>query len=82
VSPQKIVEDQGLAQVSDSAALEQAIDRILETHPDELARYRNGQTKLMGFFVGQVMRATQGKGNPQIVNQLLKTKLEAPRSKS
>ncbi len=78
--PSQIVEEQGLAQVSDSGALEQAIDQVLASHPAELGRYREGQTKLMGFFVGQIMRATAGKANPQMVNRLLKAKLDAPPS--
>jgi aspartyl-tRNA(Asn)/glutamyl-tRNA(Gln) amidotransferase subunit B len=70
-----IVEAKGLTQVSDSGALEEVIDELIADHPQEVGRYNEGQTKLLGFFVGQVMRATQGKANPQVVNQLLKEKL-------
>ncbi len=73
--PKKIVEERGLAQVSDGSAIEEAIQDVLAAHPDEMERYRAGQTKLMGFFVGQVMRATQGKANPKLVNDILKKKL-------
>ena len=74
--PQKIVEVKGLAQVSDTGAIDQAIDDILSAHPDEVARFQAGQTKLLGFFVGQVMRTTGGKANPQMVNERLKAKLQ------
>ena len=75
-SAKDIVASKGLTQMSDSDALEPIIDKLITDHPDETERYRGGQTKLMGFFVGQVMKATQGKANPQMVNQLLKTKLD------
>lgn len=73
--PEKIVEKKGLAQVSDQSAIETVIDDVLGGLPDEVKRYRQGQTKLMGFFVGQVMRATKGKANPKMVNSILKQKL-------
>ena len=71
-----IVEEQGLAQVSDSDSIEQRIDKIIAAHPDEVARFQEGHKKLMGFFVGQVMKATQGKANPKVVNQILRAKLD------
>ncbi len=74
-SAQAIVDEQGLAQVSDSGAIENEIDRILADHPEEVARYRAGHKKLMGFFVGQVMKVTQGKANPKVVNRILQQKL-------
>jgi aspartyl-tRNA(Asn)/glutamyl-tRNA(Gln) amidotransferase subunit B len=67
-----IVEEQGLVQMSDSGALEDLIDRVLADHPQQLADYRAGKQKLFGFFVGQTMKATQGKANPKLVNDLLK----------
>lgn len=73
----QIVAEKGLAQVSDSSALEGEIDDIITAHPDEVARFKAGNTKLMGFFVGQVMKATQGKANPKLVNQILSKKLSA-----
>ena len=73
--PAEIVEAKGLVQVSDSGAIETAVDQVLTNSPDEVERYKAGQAKLMGFFVGQVMKATRGKANPKIVNEILKRKL-------
>jgi aspartyl-tRNA(Asn)/glutamyl-tRNA(Gln) amidotransferase subunit B len=70
-----IVERKGLRQVTDARAIETAIDRVLAAEADKLAEYRAGRDKLYGFFVGQIMKATQGKANPAMVNQLLKKKL-------
>ena len=75
-SARQIVAEKGLSQVSDSAALEAEIDKIITANPDEVARYKTGNRKLMGFFVGQVMKATQGKANPKLVNEILGRKLE------
>ena len=75
-SARQIVAEKGLSQVSDSAALEAEIDKIITASPDEVARYKAGNRKLMGFFVGQVMKATQGKANPKLVNEILGRKLE------
>lgn len=74
-SPKAIVEEKGLVQVTDASAIEAIVDQVIADHPDETARYREGKTKLMGFFVGQVMRASKGKANPQLVNKILKEKL-------
>jgi aspartyl-tRNA(Asn)/glutamyl-tRNA(Gln) amidotransferase subunit B len=74
-APDAIVERRGLKQVSDSAALEEIVDQVLAAAPDEVAAFRGGRTKLMGFFVGQVMKATRGQANPQKVNAILKAKL-------
>ena len=71
-----IVKEKGLVQVSDSGALEKAIDEVLGRHAKEAERYRAGEEKLLGFFVGQVMKATKGKANPQMLNDLLKKKLQ------
>ena len=70
-----IVKEKGLTQVSDAAALEEIVTRILTDSPKEVLAYKNGKTKLLVFFVGQVMKATQGKANPKIVNEILKRKL-------
>ena len=70
-----IIEKRGLKQVTDSGAIEKIIDEVLAKHPQQLADYRSGKDKLFGFFVGQVMKATQGKANPQQLNELLKNKL-------
>jgi len=70
-----IVEAKGLRQVTDSGAIEAVIGAVLAAHADKVAEYRAGRDKLYGFFVGQVMRATQGKANPALVNELLQKKL-------
>jgi aspartyl-tRNA(Asn)/glutamyl-tRNA(Gln) amidotransferase subunit B len=74
-SAEVIVEEKGLVQVSDSAAIDPIVDALIADHPDEVQRYRGGQKKLIGFFVGQVMKATQGKANPKMVNERLRKKL-------
>jgi aspartyl-tRNA(Asn)/glutamyl-tRNA(Gln) amidotransferase subunit B len=71
----EIIKEKGLVQITDTAALEKAIDEVIAANPDNLERYRAGKDKLFGFFVGQVMKATQGKANPNLVNELLKKKL-------
>lgn len=73
--PGKIVEEQGLIQVSDSGAIEAIIDEILARETGQVAEYRSGKEKLFGFFVGQVMKASKGKANPALVNELLLKKL-------
>ena len=70
-----IVEEKGLRQVTDAGAIEQAVDAVLAKEAAKIAEYRAGKEKLFGFFVGQVMKATQGKANPGLVNELLKKKL-------
>jgi len=73
--PAAIVEAKGLRQVTDEAAIAAAIDAVLAAQASKLTEYHAGRDKLYGFFVGQVMRATQGKANPALVNELLKKKL-------
>ena len=73
--PGEIAETEGLKQVSDTGAIEEAIDAIIATNADKVAEYRGGKDKLFGFFVGQTMKAMQGKANPAVVNQILKDKL-------
>ncbi len=70
-----IIEQKGLKQVTDSGAIEKIIDEIIASNPGQVEQYRAGKEKLFGFFVGQVMKATQGKANPAQVNELLKQKL-------
>lgn len=70
-----IVEEKGLRQVTDTGAIEKIIDDVIAANPDNVAAYRGGKDKLFGFFVGQVMKNSGGKANPDIVNQLLKKKL-------
>jgi aspartyl-tRNA(Asn)/glutamyl-tRNA(Gln) amidotransferase subunit B len=65
----------GLVQMSDSGELERIIDEILATNPGQLAQLKAGKDKVLGFFVGQVMKATQGKANPQQVNELIRSKI-------
>ena len=72
----KLIEEKGLKQISDTGAIEKIIDEILDNNPNQVAGYKSGKTKLFGFFVGQVMKATQGKANPKQVNDLLKNKLD------
>jgi aspartyl-tRNA(Asn)/glutamyl-tRNA(Gln) amidotransferase subunit B len=67
----KLVKEQGLSQVSDSAAIEQTAREVLAKHADNVHAYRSGKTNMLGFFVGQVMRAMQGAGNPKLVNEVL-----------
>ncbi len=71
-----IVEEQGLKQVTDTGEIEGIIDKVLADNPDKVAEYRGGKDKLFGFFVGQTMRASHGKANPQMVNELLRRKLD------
>lgn len=74
-APGKIVEKKGLVQVTDQSELEGIVMKIIENNPKEVEAFKNGKTKLMGFFVGQVMRETKGKANPKIVNRILNEKL-------
>jgi aspartyl-tRNA(Asn)/glutamyl-tRNA(Gln) amidotransferase subunit B len=73
--PGAIVEERGLRQVTDAGAIEAAVESVLFAHADKLAEYRAGKDKLFGFFVGQVMKAMAGKGNPALVNEVLRRKL-------
>jgi aspartyl-tRNA(Asn)/glutamyl-tRNA(Gln) amidotransferase subunit B len=74
-APSVLVEERGLKQVTDTGAIEAVIEQVMAANPDKVAEYRSGKDKLFGFFVGQVMKASQGKANPAAVNELLKTKL-------
>ncbi|WP_027191240.1 Asp-tRNA(Asn)/Glu-tRNA(Gln) amidotransferase subunit GatB [Fundidesulfovibrio putealis] len=73
--PQALVKAKGLVQISDTSALEAAIDAVIAANPAEAEAFRGGKTKLMGFFVGQIMKATKGQANPGLVNELLAKKL-------
>ncbi len=75
--PGKIIEEKGLTQISDSGALESTIDDVLKANPDQVGQYKSGKEKLFGYLVGQTMKATQGKANPKLVNEILKKKLSA-----
>jgi aspartyl-tRNA(Asn)/glutamyl-tRNA(Gln) amidotransferase subunit B len=72
-----IVEAEGLAQINDESALAAAVEAVLAAQPDTVAQYKRGQTKVLGFLVGQVMKATGGKASPALVNELLKRALDA-----
>jgi aspartyl-tRNA(Asn)/glutamyl-tRNA(Gln) amidotransferase subunit B len=74
-APQTIVEKQGLGQISDTSALDGVVDQIIADNPSEAERYKGGDKKLVGFFMGQIMKATKGQANPQMVNQILREKL-------
>ncbi|MCX5845997.1 MAG: Asp-tRNA(Asn)/Glu-tRNA(Gln) amidotransferase subunit GatB [Deltaproteobacteria bacterium] len=74
-TPQTIIEEKGMVQITDEDALAKTIAEILAANPAQLEQYRAGKEKLFGYFVGQVMKATQGKANPQVINELLKKML-------
>ena len=71
----EIVKEKGLQQVSDEGEIGSVIDGILAAHTQQVEEYRQGKEKVFGFFVGAVMKATRGKANPQLVNELLRKKL-------
>ncbi len=73
--PEVIIAEKGFEQVSDVSSIEQVVDRVLADNPDKVEQYKGGKVGLIGFFVGQCMKEMQGKGNPQIINQLLSKKL-------
>jgi len=75
-SADQIIEKEGLKQVTDTGAIEGLVDEVIAANPDQVAEYLGGKDKLIGFFVGKVMQASQGKANPGMVNQLLKKKLK------
>jgi aspartyl-tRNA(Asn)/glutamyl-tRNA(Gln) amidotransferase subunit B len=74
--PSDIVQERGMRQVSDTGALEAAVESALAANPDKVAEYRGGKTGLLGFFVGQVMKATDGQGNPRLINEILRERLD------
>ncbi len=75
-TPEQVIEEKGLKQVSDEGELGKIVDEILAANPDQVSQYRDGKTKLFGYFVGQMMKQTKGKGNPAVINRLLKEKLD------
>jgi aspartyl-tRNA(Asn)/glutamyl-tRNA(Gln) amidotransferase subunit B len=74
--PGSIIERQGLVQVKDTGAIEGAVRRVMDEHPDNVAAYKAGKHALMGWFVGQVMKATSGRANPKLVNETLRRMLD------
>jgi aspartyl-tRNA(Asn)/glutamyl-tRNA(Gln) amidotransferase subunit B len=77
LGPEDIVRTQGLEQVSDEGALEAAVAKVIAQNPDAAEKYRSGKTKVLGFLVGQIMKETKGKANPDLVNRILEEKLKA-----
>ena len=73
--PKEIIEEKGMVQITDEGELTEIITRVIEANPIQVAQYRGGKEKVFGFFVGQVMKATQGKANPRLINDLLKRRL-------
>jgi aspartyl-tRNA(Asn)/glutamyl-tRNA(Gln) amidotransferase subunit B len=76
-SPAEVVKSKGMAQVSDPKAIEAAVDKVLAENPTVVADYKGGKQVVIGFLVGKVMQASQGKANPKVVNEILKKKLDA-----
>ena len=76
-NPSKIVEDKGLVQITDVNIISPIIDEVIAKNPDNVAKYKAGNDKLFGFFVGQVLKATDGKANPKVVNDLVMEKLNS-----
>jgi aspartyl-tRNA(Asn)/glutamyl-tRNA(Gln) amidotransferase subunit B len=74
--PRAIIEQQGLAQVTDTGAIEAEVSRILDASPAQVAQYKDGKTNVIGYFVGQVMKATKGAANPKAVNEILRRLLD------
>lgn len=75
--PEQIVKDKGLVQISDEGQLQQIVDEVVAANPQSVEDFRNGKDRAIGFLVGQVMKATKGQANPQMVNQLIREKLKA-----
>ena len=75
-SVKEIINDKGLVQISDTTEIEKFIDQVLIENPDNVQKYKEGKTKLLGFFIGEVMKATNGKANPGLLNQIVKKKLD------
>ena len=74
-APDAIVAEKGLTQVSDTGELEAIVDEVIAANPKEAEAYRGGKTALVGFFMGQVMKASKGKANPKVVKPLIEKKL-------
>jgi len=74
--PNKIVEEKNLVQITDTSAIESAIDNVIKNNPAQVEEFKSGKEKVIGFFVGQVMKETKGKANPQMVNEILMKKLK------
>jgi len=77
-APEKIVKDRGLIQISDESAIKAIVDEVIAGNPKVVEDFKNGKGKALGFLVGQVMKASKGKANPEVVNRLLKEELSRP----
>jgi aspartyl-tRNA(Asn)/glutamyl-tRNA(Gln) amidotransferase subunit B len=75
-SPETIIDEQGLAQVTDTAAIEAEVRQVIESNPGQVEQYKAGKQSLIGYFVGQVMKATKGAANPKVVNEILRRLLD------
>ncbi|MGD2167673.1 MAG: Asp-tRNA(Asn)/Glu-tRNA(Gln) amidotransferase GatCAB subunit B, partial [Gammaproteobacteria bacterium] len=75
---EQIIDRRGLRQITDSASIEALVDEVLAANPSQAEQYRSGKRQVLGFLVGQVMKASQGKANPQQVNDMLREKLGIP----
>ena len=75
-SVKDIIDEKGLVQISDTSEIEIFINKVLEDNPENVEKYKNGKTKLLGFFIGEVMKASKGKANPGLLNQIVKKKLD------
>jgi aspartyl-tRNA(Asn)/glutamyl-tRNA(Gln) amidotransferase subunit B len=73
----EVIKEKGFEQVSDTGAIEKIVDEVIDQNPNQVNAYRNGNEKLFGFFVGQVMKVSGGKANPKVANEILKAKLSA-----
>ena len=74
-TPSAIIEREGLKQITDTGALEKIVDEVISANPKQLEQFRSGKTTVLGFFVGQVMKASRGQANPATVNEVLRRKL-------
>jgi aspartyl-tRNA(Asn)/glutamyl-tRNA(Gln) amidotransferase subunit B len=79
-SAAEIIGERGLAQITDEKYVNRIVEEVLRENPESVRRYREGEEKLLGFFVGQVMKKTEGKANPQLVNEAFKAKLSQHKS--
>ena len=77
ISPQKVVEEKGLVMISDSASILPIIEELIIEFPKEVKSFKDGKTKLLGFFVGQLMKKTKGKADPKLANKLISEKLNS-----
>ena len=68
----QIVEERGLSQITDTGAIKEIVQKVIDANPNQVTAYKNGKVQLLGFFVGQVMKETKGRANPQAVNELVK----------